>query len=101
MKDLDFGRELIKKKIPLVSNSPGVYRMLDKKDIKLGIELKIDWFALSFVRTADDITSFLKLYEKSDTFIPVIAKIEKPEAIKNAGSVGVEIFKTRKDYEGS
>ena len=31
MRDLDFGRELIKKKIPLVSNSPGVYRMLDKK----------------------------------------------------------------------
>jgi len=32
MKDLDFGKELIRKKIPLVSNSPGVYRMLDKKD---------------------------------------------------------------------
>ena len=30
MRDLDFGRELIKK-IPLLSNSPGVYRMLDKK----------------------------------------------------------------------
>ena len=28
-------------------------------------------------------------------------KIEKPEAIKNASSVGVEVFKTRKDYEGS
>ena len=28
-------------------------------------------------------------------------KIEKPEAIKNADSVGVEVFKTRKDYEGS
>ncbi len=28
-------------------------------------------------------------------------KIEKPEALKNAGSVGVEVFKTRKDYEGS
>ena len=28
-------------------------------------------------------------------------KIEKPDAIKSAGSVGVEIFKTRKDYEGS
>ena len=27
-------------------------------------------------------------------------KIEKPEAIKNAESVGVEVFKTRKDYEG-
>ena len=32
MRDLDFGKELIRKKIPLVSNSPGVYRMLDKKD---------------------------------------------------------------------
>ena len=28
-------------------------------------------------------------------------KIEKPEAIKNAGSVGVEVFKTRNDYEES
>ena len=28
-------------------------------------------------------------------------KIEKPDAIKNARSVGVEVFKTRKDYEGS
>ncbi len=32
MRNLDFGKELIRKKIPLVSNSPGVYRMLDKKD---------------------------------------------------------------------
>jgi len=31
MKDLDFGKELIRKKIPLISSSPGVYRMLDKK----------------------------------------------------------------------
>ena len=27
--------------------------------------------------------------------------IIKPDAIKNATSVGVEVFKTRKDYEGS
>ena len=32
MRDLEIGKELIKKKIPLISNSPGVYRMLDKKD---------------------------------------------------------------------
>ena len=31
MRDLDLGKELIRKKIPLISNSPGVYRMLDKK----------------------------------------------------------------------
>jgi excinuclease ABC subunit C len=32
MRDLNFGKDLIKKKIPLVSNSPGVYRMLGKKN---------------------------------------------------------------------
>jgi len=32
MRDLDFGKDLIRKKIQLVSNSPGVYRMLDKKN---------------------------------------------------------------------
>lgn len=32
MRDLEFRKEIIKKKIPLISNSPGVYRMLDKKD---------------------------------------------------------------------
>jgi len=32
MRDLDLGKELIKKKIPLISNSPGVYRMLGKKN---------------------------------------------------------------------
>ncbi len=37
MRDLDFGRELIKKKIPLLSNSPGVYRMLDKKNQVLSV----------------------------------------------------------------
>ena len=31
----------------------------------------------------------------------VTIKIEKPEAIKNTESVGIEVFKTRRDYEGS
>ena len=39
MRDLDFGKELIRKKIPLISNSPGVYRMLDKK-IKYSTSVK-------------------------------------------------------------
>jgi len=43
--------------------------------------------------------SFKEIFE--DKRINSVAiKIEKPEAIKNAGSVGVEVFKTRKDYEG-
>ena len=32
MRNLDFGKDLIRKKIPLISNNPGVYRMLDKKN---------------------------------------------------------------------
>ena len=44
--------------------------------------------------------SFEEIFEDS-RINSVKIKIEKPEAIKNAGSVGVEVFKTRKDYEGS
>ena len=44
--------------------------------------------------------SFKEIFE-DNRINSVTIKIEKPEAIKNAGSVGVEVFKTRKDYEGS
>ena len=44
--------------------------------------------------------SFKEIFEDNRINSATI-KIEKPEAIKNAKSVGVEVFKTRKDYEGS
>ena len=44
--------------------------------------------------------SFKEIFEDK-RINSVTIKIEKPEAIKNAKSVGVEVFKTRKDYEGS
>ena len=44
--------------------------------------------------------SFKEIFEDKRINSATI-KIEKPEAIKNAKSVGVEVFKTRKDYEGS
>ena len=44
--------------------------------------------------------SFKEIFEDK-RISSVKIKIEKPDAIKNADSVGVEIFKTRKDYEGS
>ena len=44
--------------------------------------------------------SFKEIFEDK-RINSVTIKIEKPEAIKNAASVGVEVFKTRKDYEGS
>ena len=44
--------------------------------------------------------SFKEIF-KDKRINSVTVKIEKPEAIKNAKSVGVEVLKTRKDYEGS
>ena len=44
--------------------------------------------------------SFKEIFEDK-RINSVTIKIEKPEAIKNAKSVGVEVFKTREDYEGS
>jgi len=44
--------------------------------------------------------SFKEIFEDK-RINSVTIKIEKPEAIKNAKSVGVEVFKSREDYEGS
>ncbi|NCO74629.1 MAG: pyruvate kinase [Cyanobacteria bacterium] len=56
----------------------------DKKDLKFGLSEGIDWVSLSFVRKSEDIIalkSFLAENNAQDT--PVIAKIEKPQAIDN------------------
>ena len=54
----------------------------DKEDAILAISQKVDWIALSFVRNAKDLKDLNDLiYEHSDVKIPVIAKIEKPEAV--------------------
>jgi len=44
--------------------------------------------------------SFKKIFEDK-RIVSVKIKIEKPDAIKNADSVGVEVFKNRSDYEES
>jgi pyruvate kinase len=64
---------------------------LTKKDIKdalFAIENKVDWIALSFVRTAEDLEQLQDLIAKhSDHKIPIIAKIEKPEAVENIDKI--------------
>ena len=60
----------------------------DKKDVLFAIEQEVDWIALSFVRTADDLDMLHDLIrENSDYQIPVIAKIEKPEAVENINTI--------------
>jgi pyruvate kinase len=54
----------------------------DKEDVLTGIKWGVDYFALSFVRSASDIDDIKTLIKKHGADIPVIAKIEKPEAMK-------------------
>jgi len=60
---------------------------LTEKDIEDAIfacEQNVDWMALSFVRNAEDLILLQNLIkEHSDHKIPIIAKIEKPEGVKN------------------
>ena len=60
----------------------------DIEDAKFMIENEFDWIALSFVRHAQDIIDLKKLIEAhSDFKIPIIAKIEKPEGVKNIDEI--------------
>lgn len=64
---------------------------LTKKDIKdaiFAIENKVDWIALSFVRNPRDLEDLQDLIAKhSDHKIPIVAKIEKPEAVENIDKI--------------
>lgn len=64
---------------------------LTKKDIKdaiFAIENDVDWIALSFVRTPKDLQDLKDLIAKhSDHKIPIVAKIEKPEAVENIDKI--------------
>ncbi|MGO3182784.1 MAG: pyruvate kinase [Aequorivita sp.] len=56
----------------------------DKKDAIFAIEQEVDWMALSFVRHGDDLKELQALIEANCEYkIPIIAKIEKPEAVQN------------------
>jgi pyruvate kinase len=60
----------------------------DIDDAIFAISLQVDWLALSFVRHAQDIKDLQELIAKhSDYKIPIISKIEKPEAITNIDEI--------------
>ena len=60
----------------------------DIRDALFAIELQADWIALSFVRTPKDLEELQDLIaEHSDYKIPIIAKIEKPEAVENIDKI--------------
>ena len=60
----------------------------DVEDALFAIEMEVDWIALSFVRNADDLMKLQELIKEHSSYkIPIIAKIEKPEAIANIDKI--------------
>jgi len=82
---------------PLSSNKgvnfPGVYLSVkamtdkDKEDLMFGLRQKVDWVALSFVRNPQDILEIKDLIASTGNSTPVIAKIEKHEAIEEMEAI--------------
>ena len=60
----------------------------DKADALFAIKNNFDWLALSFVRSKEDVSELEELIRlNSENKIPIIAKIEKPEAIQNLDTI--------------
>jgi pyruvate kinase len=71
----------------------------DKEDLVFGVAQGVDWIALSFVRSADDIRSLRALIEAEERKlakprelpIGIIAKIEKPQAVERMDEIIAEV----------
>ncbi len=55
----------------------------DRRYLEAGLETGIDWVAQSFVRTPEDLLEVAKALRETGSGVPVMAKIEKPEAVRN------------------
>lgn len=73
--------------LPGVSVSEPSLTAKDRRDLQFGLEIGVDYVALSFVRSAKDITDLKKLIASRGKRTPVIAKIEKIEAIRELDAI--------------
>lgn len=71
----------------LDSSSLEVITEKDKADLLFGLEQNVDYIAMSFVRNAQDIIDLKKIISLQNAHTPVIAKIERPEAIKHLDEI--------------
>ncbi|AFZ34726.1 pyruvate kinase [Stanieria cyanosphaera PCC 7437] len=74
-------------------NFPGVYLSIkaltdkDRADLMFGLDQGVDWVALSFVRNPQDILEIKDLIASAGKSVPVVAKIEKHEAIEQMDAI--------------
>src|SRR5690606_30249728 len=60
----------------------------DLADLEFGIKLGVDWVALSFVKTSFDIAHLrLSIRKLTRRHVPIVAKIETPEALRNIDKI--------------
>jgi pyruvate kinase len=74
--------------LPTTRTSLSSFTEKDKKDLAFGIKFGVDYVALSFIRSAKDIKDVLKWAKIQNIELPpLIAKIEKPEALDNIDEI--------------
>ena len=87
---VNFGGMLSTKKgfnLPQTKLSIPAMTEKDHADLMFGIEERVDWIGLSFVRHAQDIIDLKKIIDGYEWKPRVIAKIEKPEAVENLDEI--------------
>ena len=67
--------------LPDIPLRTGVLTAKDLRDLDLAIALGVDWLALSFVRRPEDLRGLRARLRRKGSGIPIVAKIEKPEAV--------------------
>jgi len=73
--------------LPGVAVSVPALSEKDKEDLRFALHLTVDFIALSFVRSAKDAEDVRAIMKEEGIFLPVIAKIEKPQAIDNLDEI--------------
>lgn len=73
--------------LPGMKISQKAFTEKDRKDLAFGLQMKVDYIAISFVRTAEDVAIVKAWMKKKGRNIPIIAKIEKPEALLNIEAI--------------
>jgi pyruvate kinase len=73
--------------LPYVKVSAPAFTDKDREDLLFGLKQGIDYVALSFVRTAEDVLEVKSLLHQMKIQVPIVSKIEKPEALDNMESI--------------
>ena len=73
--------------LPYVKVSAPSFTDKDREDLIFGLKQGVDYVALSFVRTAEDVLEVKSLLHQMKFNIPIVSKIEKPEALDNMDSI--------------